>query len=83
MQDESNTVGYTKITMGGVDIDYSFPKPNKNKASKRKKKQVGAFYPEPYKAPDHSNNGHQMNLKHIGTYFMYDKKRVAMFFFLT
>ena len=68
LEDDSNSVGYTKITMEGVDIDYSFPKPNLNNASKRKKKQAGKFYHEQFKAPDPSNNGQGIHPKHIGTY---------------
>ena len=39
----SDSVGYTKFTMKGVDVLYSFPKPNLAKATKRKKKQVTTF----------------------------------------
>ena len=45
-QDNSNSVGFTRISMKGVDIDYSFPKPTPNNASKRKKKQTGNYFKE-------------------------------------
>ena len=46
LQDKSNSVGFTRITMKGVDIDYSFPKPTPNNASKRKKKQTENYFKE-------------------------------------
>ena len=40
LQKTSDSVGYTKFTMKGVDVLYSFPKPNLEKATKRRKKQI-------------------------------------------
>ena len=55
-RDESESVGYTKIKMEGVDIDYSFPKHNPTKSSKRIKKQISKYKGETNEIEDQSFN---------------------------
>ena len=60
-RDESESVGYTKIKMEGVDIDYSFPKHNPLKSSTRIKKQISSYKGEPNEIEDQSFNDYYSN----------------------
>ena len=60
-RDESESVGYTKIKMEGVDIDYSFPKHNPTKSSKRIKKQISSYKGETNEIEGQSFNDYYSN----------------------
>jgi hypothetical protein len=63
-KEESKSVGYTKITMDGVDIEYSFQDPPK--ASKRQKKQV-AFQRKKKEVTSQPYHDYDSNKKYIGS----------------
>ena len=80
LDEESNSVGYTKFTMDGVDILYSFPKETPTKASKRQKKQVTTMFQRKKKEVTNAPySDYDINKKYIGSISV--KSIISMMFF--
>ena len=63
---DPDSVGFTKFTMEGVDIHYSFPKSNPSKTIKRRKKQVKPFYHDDKETAPQNYEDYGVHHKHEG-----------------